>query len=430
MAMSMRTLATLSPTRRGALAAHLRPTDDPVPASYWVAAGAGAFVVAACYATAWWVPSVVADFAQVGLGPYVLAVGGALVTLFGLVLGLVVAAAPFLALRWPTFAIAVALAPGAFCVLYGAPVPFGILAALGAVAVTAGWRRPAASVAAVVCALVVTWAWVASSQRMAAPLRNDVDLRFTDGAAVGGLYTAALLLVLAGALGLRVAARREIERRGLAARAGQVEEHAAVVTERARLARDLHDVVAHHVSLIAVRAETAPYTDTELSPGARQVLGEIASDARLALDELRGVLGILGRAGDDPGRSPQPSWADIPALVARAREAGDAVVLEGDPGTEVPPAVGYVAYRVVQESLTNARKHAGGHPVLVRLEATAALVVVRVVNAGVRSPSGVGGGHGLVGMRERVEAVGGRLVAGWTDGEFAVEATLPRTGPR
>jgi signal transduction histidine kinase len=84
----------------------------------------------------------------------------------------------------------------------------------------------------------------------------------------------------------------------------------------------------------------------------------------------------------------------------------------------------------VQESLTNARKHAAGHPVLVRLEATAALVVVRVVNAGVRSPSGVGGGHGLVGMRERVEAVGGRLVAGWTDGEFAVEATLPRTGPR
>ena len=158
---------------------------------------------------------------------------------------------------------------------------------------------------------------------------------------------------------LRVSGQRELERKALAARSGEVEQQAAVVEERARLARDLHDVVAHHVSLIAVRAETAPYTHPDLDPQARSVLGDIAADARLALDELRGVLGILGRSGAVE-RAPQPTWSDITALVERTRSAGVDIEMIGDTSAEVGPSAGYAAYRVVQEALTNARKHAPG----------------------------------------------------------------------
>ena len=403
----------------------LERSYDPVPASYWVTATLGALVVIGCYATAWWVPRVAADFASTAVAPLVPGFGFALVALFGTAVGAVVAAAPFIALRWPWLGIAWALLPGGFCLFYGTPLPFGLIATLGAVALTAAWRRPVAAVVATVSALLVVWLWIGSATTMAAPFRSTIELRNTSRWEVGAVYTVALFLLLAGALWLRQVAQREEQRRALTARAGAVEEQAAVVGERARLARDLHDVVAHHVSLIAVRAETAPYTHPGLDDEARALLAEVAGDARMALDELRGVLGILGRAGDG-SRAPQPSWADVPALVTRAREAGAVVALEGDQHAEVAPAVGYVAYRVVQESLTNARKHAPGHPVLVRLEATPALLAVQVISGGATVAPVPGAGHGLVGMRERVEAVGGRLRAGAADGEFRVEATLPR----
>ena len=103
----------------------------------------------------------------------------------------------------------------------------------------------------------------------------------------------------------------------------------AVQAERARLAHDLHDVIAHHVSLIAVRAEAAPYTDPGMGARANDVFGEIADDARRALDELRGVLGVLHRAGETPELAPQPSIRDLPDLIDRATNAGDRITTDG-----------------------------------------------------------------------------------------------------
>ena len=142
-----------------------------------------------------------------------------------------------------------------------------------------------------------------------------------------------------------------------------VENEAAVLDERSRLARDLHDVVAHHVSLIAVRAETAPYTYPDLSTDARLILSEIATDSRTALDELRGVLGILRRSDDAGRRTPQPSAIDIGGLVLKAQSTTDVVSASLQGLETVQPTPGYVAYRVVQEALTNARRHAPGAPV-------------------------------------------------------------------
>jgi len=408
----------------------LRSHDRRPPAAYLVTAAVASLVVLVSFATARWVPWFVEQMAWTW--PSVAGSGylttGPVWLLMGTTFGLVAVSAPWLAFRWPALAYAVALLPSLVTWMDGnvdlKSLPFGAIAVLGAVALTASWRRPVWSVVCVVTAIVVSWVWVTSGVRMTAPFGADVTIEPDRAAGVGTVYTVGLLLVLGIAVLLRRGAFREEQRRALAARSGEVEAEAATVAERARLARDLHDVVAHHVSLIAVRAETAPYTEPELGEAGRRVLTDIASDARLALDELRGVLGILGRAGGVE-RSPQPSWSDIPALVERSRTAGADVILEGDAGAVTSPATGYAAYRIVQEALTNARKHAPGQAVGVRLEGTGQLVVVQVHN---RVPAGgeAGQGHGLVGMRERVEALGGRLTAEQRGEDFVIEATLPQ----
>jgi signal transduction histidine kinase len=404
--------------------------DRPIPASYWMAASLGALVVVVSYGTAWWVPWFVrdmADYVPAALYPF----GAGLVLTFSTLAGLALAATAFVALRWPVLAVGLALLP-LVPTLIDTNRPglhFGVFASLCAVAVTASWRDARASLGAGVAAVLVILGWVVSGGHMAAPFRSDIDQRYMDHEArmvILLLYLVAVVAVLACAFWLRRSAERELERRGLAARAGEVEQQSAVVLERARLARDLHDVVAHHVSLIAVRAETAPYTHPEIGDQARGVLGDIAADARLALDELRGVLGILGRSGEAE-RTPQPTWSDIAALVERTRSAGVDIEVVGDATAEVGPTAGYVAYRVVQEALTNARKHAPGARVTLDLDATSQLLTVLVSTplAASASPASATG-QGLVGMRERVEALGGRLLSGPVGEEFVVEAILPR----
>lgn len=218
----------------------------------------------------------------------------------------------------------------------------------------------------------------------------------------------------------RAAAARQTERRALAVE--------SVAAERARLARDLHDVVAHHVSLVAVRAESAPYQYPGLDDRAREVLAAVAVDARQALGELRHVLAVLRRTGDEPDLAPQPDAHDVDALVAAARDAGQAVDVTGEWGA-IPAASGYVLFRVVQECLTNGRRHAPAAAVHVSrwVDATGSepSVGLRVANA-VALPDGpVEPGRGLHGMRERVEAVGGHLVVEVVDGSFVVEVRLP-----
>jgi signal transduction histidine kinase len=204
----------------------------------------------------------------------------------------------------------------------------------------------------------------------------------------------------------------------------------AVLEERARIARELHDVVAHHMSLIAVRAETAPYRLSDLPESARAEFGSLSAGARQALVEMRRLLGVL-RQDQPAGLAPQPQLSDLPALVDAARRAGVSVELSIPPAAgEVPSGVALCAYRIIQESLSNAGQHAPGAAVTVSVDHDASAVLLRVAN-GPGGPAGPsqgehGPGHGLSGMRERVALLGGSLAAGPApDGGFVVSAVLP-----
>ncbi|MEQ4305993.1 sensor histidine kinase [Plantactinospora sp. B6F1] len=211
----------------------------------------------------------------------------------------------------------------------------------------------------------------------------------------------------------------------------------AVLEERTRIAREMHDVVAHHMSMIAVQAETAPYRLAGLPEPARAEFTAIAGSAREALTDMRRLLGVLRSESAAPQTAPQPGLADVPELVEAARRAGMAVTVAAGPapaeGRPVPEAVGLAAYRIIQEALANAARHAPGTAVRVLLDADDRALTVGVWNDPVGTP-GAGGpadsagpvGHGLTGMRERVRLLGGRLRAGPTDDQgYAVTAHLP-----
>lgn len=223
--------------------------------------------------------------------------------------------------------------------------------------------------------------------------------------------------------------------RGWRARAIAAEQHqderarSAVADERARIARELHDVVAHAVSVIVIQsdaAEAALDHDPEL---AREPLRAITTSSREALDEMRRLLHLL-RTDDDASLVPQPGLADLPGLLDAVGRAGLPVQLDvtGE-DTHLPPGVDLAAYRIVQEALTNVLKHAGPAATTVSVRYGADAVRVEVVNAP-GGPSGSipdGSGRGLLGIRERAAVVGGELRAGPDDsGGFLVSARLPR----
>ncbi|WP_418060551.1 sensor histidine kinase [Pimelobacter simplex] len=333
--------------------------------------------------------------------------------------------APLIALRRPWLGALVVLAPLPIGVMSEHEWPFVIYVGLAVVAVVGAWASPrqAVVVGALALAPVATMAFGWSA--MVVPYGALIEVRQSgDGVGMLAAYTVVTGALLGCAMWLRGHAARDAERAELARQTREVGAERAIVVERARLARDLHDVVAHHVSLIAVRAETAPYTEPELDPAGRRVLAEVAAEARLALDELRGVLGILGRSGEAE-RSPQPTLADVTALVERSRRSGQEVTLRGDVQAPVGAAAGYAAYRVVQEALTNARKHAPGAPVEVVVATTSSLLEVGIANPVTEPPTGLAGGRGLPGMRERVEALGGRLRVRAAGPRFEVDATVP-----
>jgi signal transduction histidine kinase len=204
----------------------------------------------------------------------------------------------------------------------------------------------------------------------------------------------------------------------------------AILEERTRIARELHDVVAHHMSLIAVRAETAPYRLTGLPEPAQAEFASLSEVAREALTDMRRLLGVL-RHDQPADLAPQPQLGDLPALVDTARKAGVSVQLSVPHALgHVPSGVGVCAYRIVQESLSNASQHAPGAPVTVSVGHDSGAVVLRVANGPgepARPPDNSRGpGHGLTGMRERVALLGGSLSAGPSpDGGFMVSAVLP-----
>ncbi|NYD50700.1 signal transduction histidine kinase [Actinomadura luteofluorescens] len=241
---------------------------------------------------------------------------------------------------------------------------------------------------------------------------------------------ASVLLLLPLAVGYAVRVR-QTSRRELAEQEKRHQDAEAVLTERQRIARELHDVVAHHMSMIAIQAEAAPYKVETVPDETRRDLAEIRATALDALTELRRILGVL-RAEDGAETAPQPSLERLDELVGNARGAGLRVETRlGGDLAGLPPGVGLTAYRILQEALSNAMRHAPGSRVEVEVSCDDGIVWLGVVNgppAGGRGsvPPLPGGGHGLVGMRERAAALGGELTARPTsEGGFAVTASLP-----
>ncbi|NUU25421.1 MAG: sensor histidine kinase [Streptomycetaceae bacterium] len=223
----------------------------------------------------------------------------------------------------------------------------------------------------------------------------------------------------------------------------EADTRAAIAEERGRIARELHDVVAHHVSVMTVQASAAQRTIARNPDRAREAMAAVEQTGRAALVEMRRLVGIL-RGNDEADaavqlseghNAPQPGLDALESLVQQVREAGIAVELsiEGAP-TELPPGIDLAAYRIIQEALTNTLKHAGpaGSRVLLRYRPEEILVRVaddgRGAAANLEARDTERTGHGLLGMRERVALYGGRLYAGpRAGGGFEVLARIPLT---
>ncbi|GLW66713.1 two-component sensor histidine kinase [Actinomadura rubrobrunea] len=229
-----------------------------------------------------------------------------------------------------------------------------------------------------------------------------------------------------------LAERDQAAARELAEQRKRHREAEAVLKERQRIARELHDVVAHHMSMIAIQAEAAPYTVPEVPDKIRRDLAEIRATALEALTEMRRILGVL-RSEDGVETAPQPGLDRLDALMRSARGAGLTVnsSVTGDLAA-VPQGVALSAYRILQEALSNVMRHAPGAVVDVELIQQEGILLISVINgppAPGHRPSSLsppGEGHGLVGMRERAAMLGGGVTAKPTpEGGFAVTATLP-----
>ncbi|WP_069109298.1 sensor histidine kinase [Jiangella alba] len=243
-----------------------------------------------------------------------------------------------------------------------------------------------------------------------------------------------IMFAVAYALGTAARARRDriamLEERALRL----TQEHETAATrERERIAREVHDILAHSMGLVVVQAEAGPIAVRHDPDRAEQMFDTISDTARDALAQLRRVLGVL-RATDDGGeRAPQPGLDALPGLVQRVGDAGLTATLSEDGAPRpVPADVATTAYRIVQESLTNTVKHAAAGRVDVRLTWADDLLRIEVADdgggpaSGPGRPSSNGGGHGLIGMRERVAAAGGTLDTGPGPGGvgFRVTASL------
>ncbi|MCP2163801.1 sensor histidine kinase [Goodfellowiella coeruleoviolacea] len=212
----------------------------------------------------------------------------------------------------------------------------------------------------------------------------------------------------------------------------------AVLEERARIARELHDVVAHHMTVLALRADSAPYRLPGLSAPVRAEFVELNELAREGLGEMRRLLGVLRAEGEAVDTAPQPGVAQVEELVHRLRAAGTPITTAIHLGrTPLPTAVGLTTYRIVQEALSNAVKHAPGATVHVELRVHRGELLIRVRNGPPTQPPAPAApgqdrpGHGLIGMRERVSMLGGTLGTGGPtpEGGFTVQASLPLAVP-
>jgi signal transduction histidine kinase len=272
---------------------------------------------------------------------------------------------------------------------------------------------------------LVTDAGILLSYLVTGPRKNGLG-----EANVAIMFTTILI-----AYGYLVGTRRRLQRELVEGRQREQEQQArsSLLEERARIARELHDIVAHHMSVIAVRAETAPFRIPGLPEAVKGDMAETSAIAREALTEMRRLLGVLrgADAGTGAERAPQPGMDRLDGLVAAVRGAGLAVDLRVD-GVQrpLPPSVELSAYRIMQEALSNLLRHAPAARATVEVGYEPSRLWLRVRNdpptgGGDRPPPGPPG-HGIIGMRERAAMLGGTLAAGPTpEGGYLVEAVLP-----
>ncbi|GGL46511.1 sensor histidine kinase [Planomonospora parontospora] len=278
-------------------------------------------------------------------------------------------------------------------------------------------------------------------------------------AAIGWVYFRIGVSVMSAALGESVRSRQVVaaearERAESAERTREEEARARVDAERLRIAREVHDTVAHAIAIINVQSGVTAHVLDKRPEMAREALRVIEQTSSRALQEMRAVLGVLRDGdGDDEGRVPYPGLGQIGELAAEARAAGlDVELEETSPAAPLPSAVGGAVYRIVQESITNVVRHVGPTRVTIALNPGIEALEVRVTDEGrraapdhdsadprlsARGPSGTGGsagpGRGIVGMRERCRLLGGEVDAGpMPGGGFEVRARLPTapTGSR
>lgn len=326
------------------------------------------------------------------------------------------AAAPVVLCRWaPLLAWLVWLLALAIVWVFLVPrLPPTMYAVLALVTYTVGVRYPA-RVAGFVC--------------IASTVVVTVYGSYCDDLGYG--LNAGVLSLVAALIGDSVRSRRLARERLLEQQRESATQQGRLrlLEDRARIARDLHDVVAHHMSLIAVQASSAPARLHGLPAGAGAEFAAIGESARESLAEMRRMLSVLRSA--DPATVDPPGLAGLESLVESVRSAGTPVTLgiDGSP-TELPSTVGVAAYRIVQEALSNVIRHAPGAATRVEIRRTPEVLRVRVHDAG--SPHGrrgvaepAGTGHGLAGMRERVVLLGGELTTGPDGDGFTVEASIP-----
>jgi signal transduction histidine kinase len=208
------------------------------------------------------------------------------------------------------------------------------------------------------------------------------------------------------------------------------EAQVAATQQRLAMAREVHDVVSHSLSVVVVQAELAQVLiDTDVA-GSRGAMERVQNTGRLALVESRRLLAALRDPDNEETVADPPSWSDVPDLVVRIRQSGLPVTMDGPAHEpELTPEVSAAAYRIVQEALTNVLRHAGSSPTTVNISHEATRLVIDVRDEGGMALSPRGAGHGLSGMRERVSALGGEFTAGPSPtGGYEVRAVLPTGG--
>jgi signal transduction histidine kinase len=259
--------------------------------------------------------------------------------------------------------------------------------------------------------------------------RGELGLALSQDGGPAAVVTSSLQLLAFWLIGVFMHARRRAV--SLAARSTALQRQAeqAAAAERARIARELHDIVAHHLSVIVLQASGARASHKPAGPP----LEKIESSARQALAETRRLLGVLRDPDEEAELAPQPGISELAALAASVQAAGLPVnlLIDGDLNA-LPPAVDVSVYRIVQEALTNVIKHAGPARAAVAIGCVADTVTIEITDNGTGQPGRPipAGGHGLAGMRERAAVFGGELAAGpRPGGGFAVRARLPLSGP-